>query len=675
MNLERANLTSFAIFHDCRRYPNVGSSVNLTIPSEVQLQKEHNDHVVIDNGIVQVNLTKPGGAVSSIRYNGIDNVLERRNEEEDRGYWDLDWYEPEQEQNNIHDRIAATEFKVIIEDPEQVELSFVRTWDGILGNNSIALNIDIRFVVLRGCPGLYSYAIYEHLEGWPDFDLAQTRIVFKLDKDKFHYMALSDDRQKTMPMPEDRDTGQPLAYKEAVLLTNPTNPALKGEVDDKYLFSCHNKDCKVHGWISNDSLVGFWTITPSNEFQSGGPLKQDLTSHVGPITLSMFHSQHYGGADVALKFRDGEYWRKVYGPVLFYLNAVGDVEEEDPYLTLWEDAKEQMMIEVESWPYSFPASEDYALLEDRGTVSGRLLVLDRYQSEDYIPGDSAYVGLALPGDVGSWQREGKGYQFWTQADADGYFSITNVRSGDYNLYAYVPSFIGDYKYDVTITITPGSDLDTGVLVFEPLRNGPTLWEIGIPDRSAAEFYIPDPKPYITRLYLSHPNSDGNPSTPVDKFRQYGLWEKYTELYPDGDLIYVVDISDYSNSWFYAHVPRKTNGNTSEPTTWQVIFVLDSVDYNTGNYTFRLALASAAVADLHVRVNELKVDPLFSTGIIGRDSAIARHGIHGLYWLFNIGIPANLLTVGFNTIYLTQSLSKSPFEGVMYDYLRLEGPYM
>ena len=47
---------------------------------------------------------------------------------------------------------------------------------------------------------------------------------------RFHYMAISDDRQRIMPMPQDRDTGLPLAYKEAVLLTDPINPDLRGEV-------------------------------------------------------------------------------------------------------------------------------------------------------------------------------------------------------------------------------------------------------------------------------------------------------------------------------------------------------------------------------------------------------------------------------------------------------------
>ena len=49
----------------------------------------------------------------------------------------------------------------------------------------------------------------------------------------------------------------------------------------------------------------------------------------------------------------------------------------------------------------------------------------------------------------------QGYQFWTRADEDGYFSIPDIRSGDYDLYAWVPTFIGDYRNDVTITITSG----------------------------------------------------------------------------------------------------------------------------------------------------------------------------------------------------------------------------
>lgn len=52
-----------------------------------------------------------------------------------------------------------------------------------------------------------------------------------------------------------------------------------------------------------------------------------------------------------------------------------------------------------------------------------------------------------------------------------------------------------------------SDVDIGELMYEPPRSGPTLWEIGIPDRSAAEFYVPDPDPqYINKLYINQPEN-------------------------------------------------------------------------------------------------------------------------------------------------------------------------
>ncbi|XP_020273524.1 probable rhamnogalacturonate lyase B isoform X4 [Asparagus officinalis] len=537
-------------------------------------------------------------------------------------------------------------------------------WDPSLKDTTIApLNIEKRFVMLRGSSGFYTYGIYEHLEGWPDFDMPEARIAFKLRKDKFQYMALADDRQRIMPMPDDRlpGRGKQLAYPEAVLLVNPINPELKGEVDDKYQYSIENKDNKVHGWISFDPPIGFWQITPSDEFRTGGPIKQDLTSHVGPTTLAMFVSTHYAGADLALQFRGGEYWKKVFGPVFMYLNSSWIFT--DPQL-LWEDAKIQMQIEVDSWPYNFPFSEDYPTSEQRGCVTGRLLVSDRYIDDEYIYAGYAYVGLALPGETGSWQRESKGYQFWTRADAFGEFSISNVRIGDYNLYAWVPGFVGDYRFDATIMLTAGCIIDLGDLIYEPPRDGPTLWEIGVPDRSAAEFFVPDPNPnYVNRLYINHP----------DRFRQYGLWERYADLYPDGDLVYTIGESDYTKDWFFAQVTRKSGQSSYLSTTWQIRFQLDPVDQN-GNYKLRIALASASYSDLQVRVNDLNANPPhFWTGIIGKDNAIARHGIHGLYWLYDVDVRGSWLVEGTNTVFLTQAMNTSPFHGIMYDYIRLEGP--
>lgn len=97
------------------------------------------------------------------------------------------------------------------------------------------------------------------------------------------------------------------------------------------------------------------------------------------------------------------------------------------------------------------------------------------------------------------------------------------------------------------------------------------------------------------------------------------------------------------------------------------------------FTFHLSHPTKLfILNLKVRVNDVKQDPpLFTTGVIGKDNAIARHGIHGLYWLFNIGVPSILLSKGDNTIFLTQTMATGPlalFQGIMYDYIRLESPH-
>ncbi|CAL9147719.1 unnamed protein product [Musa hybrid cultivar] len=653
-----AILTSFACSNDLRLIAGADS-----VTMHVELE-----YVVLDNGIIRLTLSKPGGSITGVKYHGLDNVMEVK-EEDGGGYWDVVWH-PSDRHSGIFDIILGTEFDVVQQDANQVEVSFRTQWNPSHGGKLVPLNVDKRFVMLRGSSGFYTYAIYEHLQGWPDFNLAETRVAFKLRKDRFHYMAIADNRQRIMPMPEDRQPGrsQKLDYSEAVRLTNPINAALRGEVDDKYQYSIENKDSMVHGWISSDPSVGFWVITPSIEFKSGGPVKQDLTSHVGPTSLATFVSSHYAGDDILPRVRNGEYWKKVFGPVFIYLNSAST--KSDPKL-LWEDAKKQARVEEGSWPYKFPASKDFQKREQRGSVSGRLFVVDetisvlmrihysvRTANKHYVNGNAAFVGLASPGEAGSWQRESKGYQFWVRADAKGMFFIKNVRTGVYNLYAWVPGFIGDYKSSVNITVTSaGNHINLGNLEYRPPRDGPTLWEIGIPDRSAAEFFVPDPYPcYINRLYVNHP----------DRFRQYGLWERYTDLYPDHDLMYTVGVSNYKKDWFYAHVTRMHGQASYQATTWQIKFRLNNV-HRTGTYKLRLALASAVLSEIQVCLNpRFLLLLLLVLGLIGRDNSIARHGIHGLYWLFSIDVDSSWLLKGDNIIFLTQTRSEMPFQGVVLD---------
>ncbi|CAI0464077.1 unnamed protein product [Linum tenue] len=464
-------------------------------PVKLQIMDQY---VVVGNGIVEVNLTNPGGSMTGIQYNGIDNLLEVVKSETDRG-------------------LECKNLTVITEEEEQVELSFTRKWSSELQGKPVPLDIDKRFVMRRGSSGFYTYAIYEHSQQHPAFQLANTRLVLKPRKDKFHYMAISDKKQRPMPLPEDRvpPRGQPLAYPEAVLLVDPIEPQFKGEVDDKYEYSMESRDIKVHGWMGKDpsSSVGFWQITPSSEFRSAGPLKQFLSSHDGPTCLAVFHSTHYTGADLMVPFEAGEAWKKVYGPVFVYFNSLESEASSSSGtgMSLWDDAKNQLMVQAKQWPYRFLGSRDYPLPDQRGGITGRLSVHDPEISTRNLPPTGGWVGLAAPGDPGSWQLESKGYQFWTEVEED------------------------------------GRSIEVGDLVFEPPRNASTLWEIGVPDRTAGEFFIPDANPnYINKLYIHQENH---------RYRQYGLWERYAELYPEADLVYNVRTDDYRKDWFFAQVTR------------------------------------------------------------------------------------------------------------------------
>ncbi|KAL8166108.1 hypothetical protein V2J09_007607 [Rumex salicifolius] len=507
--------------------------------------------VTLDNGIVGVIISKPDGHVIGISYNGVDNILDVVNPEDDRG-------------------LKCTTFRVIVDSEDQVEVSFSRNYDPTAKNSKVVpMDIDLRYILMRGESGLYSYGIFER-QKWPGCTIPNLRLAFKLHRTKFRNLVVADDRRRKMPLPEDRlkGRGEQLAYPEA--------------------------------------------ITPSYEFRAGGPNKQFLTSHVGP---SMFVSAHYSGENVIPKFDDNEPWKKVLGPVFMYLNRV---EKGQNASLLWQDAKNKMQEEADSWPYNFPASDDFLNTFQRANVTGRFFVHDRFVDNKNRPANNSLVGLAVPGDSGSWQLECKGYQFWTNTDSEGRFTINNVRPGIYNLFGYVPGVLGDFKRNGTINVTIGHNLDLGEVVYEPPRDGETLWEIGEPDRTAKEFFIPDPdKEYVNKLYVDHP----------DKFRQYGLWERYTEIYPQKDLTYNVKESDYKKDWFFAQI----------------------------------------------RANSEKGDPIFTVGEMGSDNAIARHGIHGIYRLFNVDIKGSKLDKGSNTIYLKQTKSSSPFQGIMYDYIRLEAP--
>lgn len=50
----------------------------------------------------------------------------------------------------------------------------------------------------------------------------------------------------------------------------------------------------------------------------------------------------------------------------------------------------------------------------------------------------------------------------------------------------------------------GAVIELGDITFASPRDGPTVWEIGYPDRTANGFFVPDANPkYVNKLFLNH----------------------------------------------------------------------------------------------------------------------------------------------------------------------------
>jgi rhamnogalacturonan endolyase len=57
----------------------------------------------------------------------------------------------------------------------------------------------------------------------------------------------------------------------------------------------------------------------------------------------MFVSTHYAGKTVTIEFKEGEAYKKVFGPIFIYLNSA---PSKDKFKSLWSDAKQKVKISL-----------------------------------------------------------------------------------------------------------------------------------------------------------------------------------------------------------------------------------------------------------------------------------------------------------------------------------------
>jgi len=493
---------------------------------------------------------------------------------------------------------------------------------------SFIADVEIRYTIERGLPGLYTWSIFEHQPEYPASSLGEARFCAKL-ADFFDWMSVGPKYNKLYPK------------------------AKPGEHEDKYDFTANQFENTAFGWSSTSRNVGFWFLNPSVEYLSGGPTKVEFLGHrdtnemQAPTVLNYWRSSHYGGAVVEVA--QGERWTKVIGPFLMYVNAGAD---------LYHDAVAAAHKEAVRWPYDWVTGADYPRRAQRADVSGRIVAKDAKPAKLRVGLSHAAYTIQPVGRNGSpapprqidWQTDAKHYEFWTYADPTGFFNLKDVRPGTYTLHAFADGILGEFA-KADIVVQPGKPLDLGAIDWIPDRRGRQIWEIGYPNRTGAEFFK------------------------GDDYAHDGMFLEYARLFPN-DVTYVIGKNDYRKDWFFEQVPHNQNPDAKpagynmgvpqgRATPWTVSFDMPQAPRGTAH--LRLALAATSARQIDVVVNGQpagQVDHLFS------DNAIGRNGITGIWSERDVVFPASLLKAGTNTLQLIVPAGPGT-AGVIYDYLRLE----
>ena len=587
------------------------------------------------NGIVTAQIDKASGRLRSLIYRGIETV--------GAGYWSHAPSGPD-----VTDTVTISPQATggLRGEVSVKEVSGGRPMGAGPGGSTVA-DIEVRYALDRGSSGLYTYSIFEHKSSYPATSIGEARYAVKLNDDVFDWMTVDADRNMKMITAYDWNHGTRLNMKEARRMTT---GIMKGQVEHKYDYSAVQFDTPAYGWSSTSKHIGFWVVNPSDEYLSGGPTKLELSAHrdatftdsltapAAPTLLNYWRGSHYGGSSCVMA--QGEEWTKVIGPFLLYCNS-GPTPD-----AVWKDALAQVGREAKAWPYAWVSGVDYPHKGGRGTATGQVVLSDPQAPAAKMT--NLLVGLATPdytpaeGGPVDWQTDAKHYEFWVRGDAQGRFTIPNIRPGAYTLHAIADGVLGEYvKADVTVAA--GQTLDLGKLTWVPVRHGRQLWDIGVPDRTARE-------------YLHG-----------DKGRQWGLYLQYPKDFPN-DVHYVVGKSDYHKDWNYAQVPRtsdETGSGNGPATTWSVTFDLPAAPH--GRATLCLALAGSSARHIAVAVND---HPARDTGTLPDTATIRRDALRGYWRERDVAFDAALMKAGTNVLTLTIPAG-GVMSGVEYDYLRLE----
>ncbi|CAN7308088.1 cadherin-like beta sandwich domain-containing protein [Paenibacillus sp. LjRoot153] len=598
--------------------------------------------VTLQNSKVSLDIIKTSANITSIRYNGSKPTVNLGTGS----------YLANYKINGVSGQKAmnGATFSIVSQSDERIELSFM-----VHDPNQLPFQLDIRLVLEADSPGLYYYSIYKYTSDMPaGLNMDQLRYSFSPPDSVFRNYVVDDLRKGTYPAPSDLSNG--------TVLQDATYLLADGTVYTKYQqISSLEGDNHVFG-VYGDK-IGMSLIQANKDYFVGGPTKQELTTHTstdGPKLLFHEFTGHYG--NTSLNPPVG--WEKVYGPFYLYLN------EGDSTDAMWNDAKARAEQEKSKWPYSWVTDPLYAA-SSRGNATGKLTVTDGSSA------NNAWVILAA-GDK-DWQLQNEKYEYYVHAASDGSFNIPAVRPGEYTLYAVVDGVFDEFRKE-HVVIHSNATTDLGPLSWVPKTNGKLLWQIGTPDRSAAEFYVT-------------PNASPSSIPNLDKYRQFGTWLEYPLEFPNG-VDFKVGLDDPSKKWNFFQPASKTPGDPallkvpkdSSPAIWKIRFDSDGYQPGSGTGTMTFGLAGNVYGSLLVKLNGVEIGrweaPGNLTSAFGdgpdNDASLYRQGAaRGIYHQVEAVFDAGLIHQGENVVELSLPSPEGTDSwtnvntSIMYDAIRLE----
>ncbi|KAJ5672736.1 Glycoside hydrolase-type carbohydrate-binding [Penicillium longicatenatum] len=511
-------------------------------------------------------------------------------------------------------------------------------------------------------------------------NLQEFRTLFRPNSDLWTHLTSSE--IQIAPLPSKDAIANEIVVQDATWTFNNTpTDAYYTQFSDyftKYTFSNQWRNNSVHGMYADGSTstgatYGAWLVMNTKDTYYGGPLHSDLT--VDGIVYNYIVSNHHG--EGTPNITNG--FDRTFGPQYYLFNG-----GKDSSASLEDLRSEAEELANPHWNAAFYDSiakhvVGYAPSSQRGSVKGTVK----------LPKGATRPIAILTVDGQYFQDNSvvpSSYQYWTDINKDGSFSIDRVKEGKYRLTIYAEGIFGDFIRD-GIIVRAGKQTSVRDK-WEPESAGTEIWRIGIPDKSSGEF---------RRGSARDPT---HPLHPPEYLIYWGAYDWRAD-FPDG-INYTIGTSDPATDLSAVHWsvfgPTAGDSYVEYDTTydWDIHFTLTSKQLKkrkTGTLTLQLAAVKTASGNTDVYsstepytnlslesyIND-QSDPL--TMVIGfnqSSSCIVRSAVSCYQVGSKMEFPANWLHVGDNVLRLHLPYNATDTETailpasvyVQYDAIRLE----